>query len=439
MTERPLTADAARVEAFVAGIRDDPRVVGVARTPDHPRGVPHLIVVCTWDGGESMPRELPRLCRPLVGGGSPIERVHTPEHPAARTVAVWNGVGADGSRASVLLRRVGDLVPSEEAKDAEALVDPHAILEQWIRYSRKAKFEECLERDLVSAFADRLLLADLDVREMGAGLSRWNWDPLDWTRDARRRVRMDDPAQAALAARIDSILRCEPGPAPGTRVTAGDDAAAAYESFLLVADGEGFKGDRMLFGEAVKRLRDLSGREPVFDQGFVVPTFDAVEAAFALGEAVGGCQPPLVPGVWVGVGVTPKDHLEFWAAPFVRDPTCTVACVDDTGERDVVERKAGRDPMVAALTDAVDAAWERLPELIDRARECSKESVDPAAALAPLHLPKSFVERCKRHGADALMCSRLTVALGVARAGHDCAPLVARKFGLAAGRVIARR
>jgi hypothetical protein len=87
----------------------------------------------------------------------------------------------------------------------------------------------------------------------------------------------------------------------------------------------------------------------------------------------------------------------------------------------------------------VDAAFDRLPALIDRARDATKESVDPAAAMSPLHLPKSFVERAKRRGADALMCSRLTVALAVARAGHDCAPLVARKLGLAAGRVLANR
>jgi hypothetical protein len=290
------------------------------------------------------------------------------------------------------------------------------------------------------AMADNALYADQVLRQADSGV--WptrRADPWFILREARARLNPGNAAHAALGHRIDAQLRSSPGELEGGRVMPRLDRTGELEPFLKIADDEGFKGDRILFTEATKRLAELAKRPPVFDQGFVIPTFDAVEAGFALGEAVGGCQPPLVPGVYVGVGVTPKDALEFWAAPFVRDPTCSVACVDDTGDRDVVLRSAGREPMLAALTSALDAAFDRLPALIDAARDASKESVDPSAALAPLHLPKTFVERAKRRGADALMCSRLTVALAVARAGNDCAPLVARKFGLAAGRVIAKR
>jgi hypothetical protein len=313
------------------------------------------------------------------------------------------------------------------------------IIETWRRAATNASDAVCLANEEVTNRIDSFLTTDWMLRCDARQLSEWTQRRHDWLRSSRAHLDASDAAQASLAARIDAQLAMSPGEAAGLRVRGGDDPLAAFEDFLRVADAEGFKGDRILFDEATKRLSDLAKRAPVFDQGFVVPTFDAVEAGFALGEAVGGCQPPLIPGVYVGVGVTPKDALEFWAAPFVRDPTCSVACVDDTGDRDVVLRSAGLDPMVATLTSVVDAAFDRLPALIDRARDATKESVDPSAVLATLHLPKTFVERAKRRGADALMCSRLTVALAVARAGHDCAPLVARKFGLAAGRVISGR
>jgi hypothetical protein len=416
-----------RVARFVEAVKHDPRVLGVARLRDERTQSVELLVVTTWDGGESLPAELPRLAGPLVGDGPQIE------HPDG---GCWTGVGADGWRARVELRRIGELVPANEGATASPVFDPHGFVEHWIRYSRNVPtLPAC---DSSQRPPVKLLLAvDSDMRLRQARALGASPEKARSMRLVRAALRPDGAAEEALARRVDDFLVAEPLAAQGARVSGGDDSAAAFESFLRVADDEGFKGDRVLFGEATKHLRDLSKRDPVFDQGFVVPTFDAVEAAFALGEAVGGCQPPLIPGVYVGVGVTPKDALEFWAAPFVRDPTCSVACVDDTGERDIVVRAAGRDPMVAALVAVIDAAWERLPALIDRARDAAKEQIDPAAVLAPLHLPKSFVERAKRRGAGALMCSRLTVALAVARAGHDCAPLAARKFGLAAGRVLA--
>lgn len=428
-----------RIAKFVDAVKDDPRVLGVARLEGHPSEVIHLLVVTTWDGGDSLPGEMSHLCGPLVGDGPRIEKLCCPAPPHARMTATWAAIGADSSRAFVGLRRAGDLVPQFSGRDAAIIHDPRSLIDTWIRYSKNESDEGCLSREEVSSQADSLLMVDSMLRDAAHGFNPWTQESYDWLRAPRAALDPADAAHSALAARIDGHLRTQPGQAEGSRVTGRDDAAARFNSFLTIADDEGFKGDRVLFNEATKRLRELAKREPVFDQGFVVPTFDAVEAGFALGEAVGGCQPPLIPGVYVGVGVTPKDALEFWAAPFVRDPTCSVACVDDTGERDVVLRSAGRDPMIATLTSVVDAAWDRLPALIDAARDASKESVDPAKAMAALHLPKSFVERAKRRGADALMCSRLTVALAVARAGDDCAPLVARKFGLAAGRVIAGR
>jgi hypothetical protein len=311
-------------------------------------------------------------------------------------------------------------------------------LKQWIQVSRRGPDAE-FEAQVAAQPLDHLLTIDAQLRFSVAGHPGSLREP-DWLLSSvRSTLRSDHAAEAALARRIDAALRSEPAVGEGLRVLGDDDPAAAFESFLATADDEGFKGDRVLFGEAVERLRALSKREPTFDQGFVVPTFDAVEAAFALGDAVGGCQPPLVPGIYVGVGVTPADALEFWAAPFVRFATSTVACVDDLGERDVVARAAGRAPMTAALTSAIDAAWDRLPALIDRARASTTESVDPAAVLAPLHLPRSFVERAKRHGADALMCSRLRCALALCAAGEDASPLVARKLGFAAGRALVGR
>lgn len=425
-----------RIDRFVDSLKDDPRVLGIARAAARPEGATNLIVVTTWDGGESLPSELARLAGPLVGDGP---RIETLEHPAprhARMTATWTALGADGTRASVGLRRAGDLVPSLDGREVEALHDPRGLIETWKRYSVKATDGECRGDEPTFAATEQHLLVDWALRDEQRGREQWSGASWFYIRDARETLDLANAAHAALAARIDAYVARSPGPATGIRAPGGDEPSGVLERFLVVADGEGFKGDRVLFGEAVKHLRGLAGREPVFDQGFAVPTFDAVEAAFVTGDALPGA-PRLLPGVYVGVGVTPKDALEFWAAPFLRDPACSVACVDDTGDRDVVLRTAGRDPMVSALTTAIDAAWARLPALV--AAAAAAESVDSAAVLATLHLPRSFVERAKARGSGVGTCSRLDLALAVARAGHDCAPLVARKLGLAAGRVLANR
>jgi hypothetical protein len=427
---RAVTED--RLQAFVAAVRDDPRVVGVARqrnVASLPSYV-HALVVTTWDGIETLPARLPDAATAAFAGTATRVFSSRPDWLFA--------LGADGFRLDVELRRVGDLKPTPDGAGAVAVHDPRGLLEQWIRYSTDAHGTEpagCRVPD----HDESVFRADIDLRLYESERVLLLPEDGGRLRHARDALREDDPVEAALLARIDAMLRGVHLPGRGVRMIGGVGRVEWFEAFLKAADDEGFKGDRVLFGEAVKRLRDLSGREPVFEEGFVLPTFDAVEAAFALGEAVGGCQPPLVPGIWVGVGVTPKDALEFWAAPCVRIPHSAVACIDDLGDRDVVLRSAGRDAMVGALTTAIDAAWDRLPALIDRVREATNESVDPSSVLAALHLPRSFVERAKRHVAGALMCSRLTVALGLIRAAHDAAPLVARKLGLAAGRALSKR
>lgn len=434
-----MTAENDRVDRFVESLRDDPRVLGIARRGVGDSQQTRLFVVSTWDGGVTLPAELSRLCAPLVGGGVPIEELRTGGD--LRVAAIWEGLGADGTRAEVVLMRAEDLVPDGISVYAKPLHDPRGLIERYASAREREKGPTRSEQR-------RFLMADGLARSGGRTSSRH----VGILRSVRDELSPDDPAQSSLAARIGEALRAEPGPGEGYRP--GLDPASSdrewegtregfeserekwLEHFLSTADDEGFKGDRVLFGEAVKRLRELSKREPVFDQGFVVPTFDAVEAGFVTGDAVPGAT-SLLPGVYVGVGVTPKDALEFWAAPFVREPSCSVACVDDTGERDVVLRTAGRDPMIASLTRAIDAAWARLPGLL--AAAAATETVDPAAAIATLHLPRSFVERAKSRGAGVPSSARIGVALALARAGHDCAPLVARKFGLAAGRVLANR
>jgi hypothetical protein len=250
-----------------------------------------------------------------------------------------------------------------------------------------------------------------------------------------------DPVVADIRRRAAAVLAAVPRPGEGLRVVPGRDAPedpqAALEGFYRVADGEGFLGDRVLFEAARVRLTELSRRAPVFEEGFVVPTFDAVEARFRFGDGIGGCKVPLVPGVHVGVGVTPADELEFWAAPSVREAACSVACVADTGTRSVRARTVGKDALLAALLEAVDAAWDELPDFLRAARRAARTPVeDAAAAYRPLHLPKTFVEGARRILGNPARPSRLALALALCRNGDDAAPLVARKLGLAAGRLL---
>jgi hypothetical protein len=238
--------------------------------------------------------------------------------------------------------------------------------------------------------------------------------------------------------RVDRALRDIPQPGEGVVVrTDGGDPAHAFERFLAIADGEGFAGDRPLFVHAQQRLTALVGLDATFVYGFVLPTFDAVEARFVLGPPIGGCSLPLVPSVYVGVGVTPGDDLEVWAAPAVGEPSGGVAATWDDGSRAVLGRDAGMAGLQGALDDALADAHERLAGLLARSRAATRLPVeDVRTALRPLHLPRSFVEAAVSitPGAPG---HHLDLALRLTRAAEDAAPLVARKLALAAGRLLA--
>ncbi len=432
-----------RLEPLVARLRDDPRVLGLARLAPEETRLLRVVIVATWDGLEPLSGALPELGASIAGAEEArgfAERAH------------WTSLTAGLTRIEIEVLRAADLKPARRAARASALLDPNGLVEQWVRYSDRAPTEPASAdpADTSRARVRRLLDAEEVLREfermprgshvVRSGGASFPVRPVLGARlrSLARELSPAEPVEAALAARIGTALRTMPLSGEGLRVLPGEDPIAAFEEFLRTADDEGFKGDRVLFAAATERLAALSGRTLVFDEGYVTPTFDRVEARFRLGEAIGGCQPPLVPGVCVGVGVTPDDRLEFWAAPFVREATATVACVADTGARDVRARSVGREALVAACTDTVDAAWERLPGLVDRAREATREPVsDAASALRALHLPRSFVEATLEGGVSPLLTSRLLLALALARAGEDGAPAVARQFGLAAGRLLA--
>lgn len=418
-----------RLRAFVESVRDDPRVLGVARLAERLRGITQILVVTTWDGAETLPLEIGRLAAPLVGGGAPIQALRREDPAMPRNHAVWRGLGEDGTRVTVALRRAGDLVPAGDGLGAESLHDPRGVVESWLRACRTVTDADA--EPIAGRHAEEFLWADFVLR---AGARPLDARESDRLRSARMRLSAEHPAERALAARIDAELAATPLPGEGLRVLGGAGDGAAFERFLTAADAEGFKGDRVLFSGAVARIRDLAGHEPVFEKGFVVPTFDAVEAAFATDGAG-----MLRTGIYVGVGVTPADALEFWAAPYAREGDCAVPCVDDDARRDVVQREAGRAPMVAALAAAVDAAWARLPAFVERCEAARDEQEAPDAILPRLHLPRSFVERARRALPGDRAPTRFDAAMALARAGDECAPLAARKFGLAAGRVLARR
>lgn len=441
---------------LIDALAADARVVGVAdltavdcRTGDCSRtGAPTLLVVATWDGLEPLRAELPRLGAAALGAV-----------PAAQMIDGnrWTGLAADARRAEVEVIRVGDLLPGASGEAAAVVHDPKGVVEQWIRWSR-GRDREAERAKLLAALPDprgralidiestlrqyeRLAIGAMALRR-GGGTVPLRPRLAAMLRDRRADLDAADPLEAALAARIDAALRASPHAGAGYRIVPADDGpAAARERFLRVADGEGFLGDRVLFDAAARRLEELSRRAPEFDEGFVLPTFDAVEMRLRFGEGTGGCKVPLVPCVHVGVGVTPADHLEFWAGPAVRETQCDVAAVADRGERVVVPRTAGKDAFLAALHGEVDRAWDELPEFVRAARRAGRTPLgDADEALRPLHLPRSYREAAKTllAGAPASAAlSRMSLALALCRAGSDQEALTARKMGLAAGRVIA--
>ncbi len=441
----PVTVAAEREWApeLLAALAADERVVGAASLAwdRFDAREARLVIATTWDGLEGVKAGLPKFGALAVGA-----EPHVAHHDGA-----WTAVTAAGRRISIAAARIGDLKPGRDGVGAVPVVDPRGVIDQWARWSanraedgaESASGDGAAPGGAACGGAASRSLVELDhlLREAEARMARgriaadYTWAVL---RAGRAALDLADPVQASLAARADAVLAATPGPGTGLRATfRAGDPAATLERFYLVADGEGFLGDRFLFNAASKQLAELSRRAPVFDEGFVVPTFDAVEVRWRFGDGVGGCKVPLVPAVHVGVGVTPEDHLEFWAAPAVREPGCSLACVADLGVRTVVPRTAGKDALLAALAAAVDDAWDRLPTLLRSARRAAKiTEADALAAWKPLHLPKSFTGAARRALEAGSSRSRLALALALARAGDDAAPLVARKLGLAAGRLL---
>jgi hypothetical protein len=429
---------------LVARCEADPRILGAALLlPEHDDWT-RVLIATTWDGLEPVADLLPEMAAEILGNGPAEVRS---DHDGTR----WRGLTSEDERLDLELVRMSELVPDPRADPARPIHDPAGLLEQWTRWCRGKEPEPIDEEAEVERARTRRLfhlddgLRSLEQVRRGTRRvqARGRTHPLrheigSRLRSVADRIEDEGPVAASLADRVRRATRDVPLAGEGVLVDAFADDEEALERFYGLADDEGFAGDRPLFEAARARLSELGAREPRFEQGFVLPTFDAVEARFGLDEATGGCQPPLVPGVLVGVGVTPKDALEVWAAPCVREPTCATACVADAGERTVCDRGDGLEAVREALLDAVEHAFDRVAGLLGRAREAGEETVgDVQAALRGLHLPRSHAAAVRAGRGIPLSITRLALALAVARVGEDGPPLVARKLGLAAGRLLA--
>ncbi len=357
---------------------------------------------------------------------------------------VWR-YDRDGRQLVIELIRVADLKPSFRGEHASALVDPQGVIQQWIEWSHGRKQAEVDDAAMQRDALRRAAFVAIEYRALQ-------------TLAPGTRIVGDDEHRSlrhSVASRLRGRAARLPAGEPFDRLrelvtdaTAGVPAAAGgvreltpgpegLERFLATADGEGFRGDRPLFEAAIDALRGAQSAEPVFDEGFALPTFDQVEARFALGDAIGGCKPPMVPCVVVGVAVTEKDELALWSAPALRPPHATVVCVADPGDRVVLSRTAGKDALFGACEDSAVHAAEALPDLLRRARSAHRERLDdPEAALRTLNLPRSYVVSVERAGGLTAGTTRLELALTLARAGEDMSPIVARHMGRAAGRLL---
>ena len=420
--------------ALVDALRDDPRVHGIVRLAPSD-GSTRLVIATTWDGRDPLAELLPELAARVV----PVDDAVTVAEGARIDV-----LGTDGARLELRVERLGDLKPSAEGEGGTPLLDPQGSLAQWVEWSHGRP--RCApDAALLATDAARRVLRCDDLlrsfRALAPGSVHVGGDGA--TRGVRHavgeRLRQlasqlpEAPSAEATRQRVGEALRATPLAAAGLRVS----GAEARERFLAVADEEGFLGDRVLLDAAEAHVRERTGRDPAFEVGFALATFDQVEARYALGEAVGGCKPPLVPGILVGVAVTPADELAMWSAPTLREPLNDCACIADDGHRAVVARTAGRDALLGALTDAVDEALDALPTLLRRARGAHLERPqDPEALVRTLHLPRTHVLAGAVHGALTPGTTRLLCALALARAATDMEPIVARKLELAAGRLL---
>lgn len=380
-----------RLTAVVARLAEDDRVLGAARLrapAPGPTGRDRAFdvafeVACRYDAHAALFDELwPALATCLGPGAQAL--VQAPHAGYA--------VGPDGRTLALRVTPSSQLKPCAAGVGAEVLVDRHGLLEQWVRWSAGRPEDPPDPPAEARAFEDVLDRADRPVPDAGLLLA------------------CDSPA----------------------------DADATLEQFLLVADGEGFAGDRFLFERARDRLGAAARTIAVFELGFCLPTFDAVSGRFGLGPPIGGCKVPLAPGVHVGVAVTARDELEFWAGPTVRAADGRIAATHDDGERVILPRSTPKDAFVAAFDDVVDGAFDRLPDFLRRARGAGREPLeDVNATLRGLSLPKSYRDRTLAGLDRAEPVTRLRLALALTRAGERGGPVPAMKFAWAAGRLLA--
>jgi len=444
-----------RLRALRDRLREDDRVLGAALLGSpglgahgvewvcRPGGFIRLVIASTYDGRGKLVDELQALgalITDLAGARS------------VRDGARWIALTRDLTRLELEVVPLSELKPSGRGVGSIPLVDPQGVVGQWVRWSEGRPVETPDPDETATRAVLRLDDAHRHLEWLSPGAHQLVGRPAGIeSRPLHHRIGNivrdravfltppDGEVEAALADAIAGSLRSVPLPGEGVVVLPADGEAAddALERFYAIADAEGFRGDRPLFGRAAERLGELAGHGAAFEHGFCLATFDAVEARFGLDQPTGGCGLPLAPGVVVGVGVTPTDALEVWAAPSVRSATGSVACVLDDGAREVIARAAGKDALFEALDQAVDDAYARVPGLLTAAREAAERPVDDArAALRPLHLPLSHVEAALLAAGPAGASNSLALALALAQAAEDAAPLVARKLSFAAGRLL---
>ena len=415
-------------DAVIAWLGADERVLGAAqvRSGLHPDDASWVrwVVVCRYDAKAAVIAEL----RGRLGPSFDLD--------TARVVIDddgLHGVTAERVRLDVDVVAKSDLRPDPRGEGATVLLDRNGVVAQWVRWSANRPPRE---PDEGSAAARRALDADRFLRSL---TDETRVD--DATRfEIARTVAGLDPLHAADAAlqRDAAALRARrPVPDAGVLSFAGADHRTAFDAFLAVADGEGFRGDRTLFERARDQLAVRPGCAVAFDSGWCLPTFDAVDVRFVLGPPGGGCKVPLVPGVAVGVAVTAADELAFWAAPTVRDVGGRLPSVFDDGTRTVLARDAGRDAFFAALDLAVATAADDVPRALAHARGAARETLDDLeAALLTTHLPRSHRERVVRRLEDRDSVTRFDLALALVRCAEHEAPLTSAKLLSAAGRVL---
>lgn len=430
MTSRAERATAALPAPVTARLEADARVLGAAQPAGSdlafaPGVELRLVIACRYDAHAGVIADLPGLLAPEV------------DLDGARSACDGTGLRAitkSGVHVVVDVTPMSLLRPDARGEGARVLVDRTGAMDQWVRWSagRPAETEDTQRLAAECALsADRVLRA-LASETVTVEPRR---DPIDrWT----AQLDPDHGVDAALLRAAADLRALRPVPGAGLTVHAGVEPGGAFESFLAVADAEGFRGDRVLFERARDLLSQRPGAHVTFEAGWCLPTFDAVAVRFALGPPVGGCKVPLAPAVAVGVEVTAADDLAFWAAPAVREAAGTFACVKDDGERTVLARDAGRDAFFAALDHCVTTAADDVPDLLARARGAARERLDDLeTALRATHLPLSHRTRVLRRLGGAALVTRLELALALTRSARDEGALGAAKLSWAAGRVLA--